>query len=107
MSFHIFCEEGVLQGLGGAESFLVVSLKQAAYQVLRFIADRLELGVVKVVFAMHDLVEYLIAALTLKRQVAAHEDVEDHAEGPSVTLAIIHAVKHFRRHVVRRASDGG
>lgn len=54
---------------------------------------------------IRDFIEYFISVLTLERQITAHEDVKEDAQGPDVALVVVVALQHFWRHVVWSTSN--
>jgi len=57
------------------------------------------------VFTVTYFVKHLISTLTLKWEIAAHEDIEEDAKGPNVTFIVVVAIEHLGRHIIRRTSN--
>ena len=95
----------MIQGLRGRVTLFRISVQQLSDEILGLGRAVREFLMVEVILAVHDLVEDLVTRFTLERQIAAHEDIEDDAKRPNVTLAVETALEHLRRHVVRRARN--
>ena len=76
----------MLKGLGGCKALAWVDLEQLANEVLGLQRHIIELLMLEVEAAFCDLCEDVRAVAALERQVAAHEDVEQHAQRPHVDL---------------------
>jgi hypothetical protein len=57
------------------------------------------------VFAARYFAKHLISTLTLKWEIATHEDIEEDAKGPNVTFKVVVAVEHLGRHIIRRTGN--
>lgn len=86
-------------------SFVGVNYQQLLYQIYDLLRARLELCMLEMEVAGRDLIEHFIPILSLEWQVTAHENIQQHAKGPYVTLVIVMAFEHFGGHVVWSARN--
>ena len=79
-------EPGVVECLPSRKPVVWAHLQQFPDEVFNLLTDLLELRVIEVELAVLDLVENFVPVFALEWQVAAHENVEKHSEGPGVAL---------------------
>ena len=95
------------EGLLTRQSLVRIRDQELLDQVLALGRDVGELDVVEVELSAGDLLQKLIHALALERQVSAQKCVEDDTEGPDIRLPPVQVLDHFWRHVVRRTGKLG
>mmetsp|Transcript_9017 Transcript_9017/g.21500 ORF Transcript_9017/g.21500 Transcript_9017/m.21500 type:complete len:299 (+) Transcript_9017:645-1541(+) len=75
--------------------------KHCTDQVLGLIAHTVPLGIGKVKFASLNHFQDSSVIITIKRRIAAEQNVHDDSEGPHITFLIVLAAQHLGCHVVR------
>ena len=58
------------------------------------------------VFSGRYFIEHFISTLTLKWEIATHEDIEEDSKGPNVTFIVVMTFEHLGSHIVRCPGNG-